>query len=54
MGTNQVKDTDTHWWICPDCGCKNEMFMFTGDELPEVLECSFCKHISPKLEWNDA
>lgn len=46
-----VTETGCHSWTCPDCNCKNEMFLIKGDELPEVLECSFCNHISPEIKW---
>ncbi len=50
----KVKEDDAQQllhWACPDCDCDNTLFLFTGEELPEILECSFCNHVSDEITW---
>ncbi len=47
----KAKKTQNLTWVCPDCKLENNIFFIEGEILPDVIECSFCNHVSPELEW---
>jgi len=47
---NAVETTGATW-ECPECNCVNQEFLFEGESLPEILQCSFCNHKSEPIEW---
>lgn len=47
----RVIETTIGFWECPDCFCKNSIFLTEGELLPEELDCDFCCHKSGEIEW---
>ena len=41
-------------WECPECEMDNSIDIEAGagvEDLPKILECNFCDHVSDEIDW---
>jgi len=47
----KARDTQIVKWVCPDCEGEQEEILVAGLDLPPILECPDCGHLSDEIEW---
>jgi len=47
----EARETQIVKWVCPDCENEQEEILVAGLDLPPVLQCSDCGHMSDEIEW---
>jgi len=47
----KARDTQILKWVCPGCKGEQVEILVSGMDLPPILECTDCGHMSDEIEW---